>query len=195
MANKILLTEMDGTPKQIVFADHANDFSPTAANDLRLSTSGNREDVEMQLASVADTAGRQSDKADLGTDRAMTYQVTAAIEFASSGLTAGEVVEFYWAPSFSSTAATANPGGVSGSNSAYAGYSSNLIDSVKQLDFIGYMSVTGQATTTVQIASIGILAPAERYGTLVVKNESGASLHSDDVEMHVVFDPIVNEIQ
>src|SRR5688572_1765944 len=42
-ASKQLITEMDGTPKQIVFADHAGDFNPTAANDLRKTTDGTHE--------------------------------------------------------------------------------------------------------------------------------------------------------
>ena len=37
MVNKILITEMDSTPEQISFADHADDFSPTALNNLQFS--------------------------------------------------------------------------------------------------------------------------------------------------------------
>ena len=95
MANKILIAVQDGTPPQISFADHSNDFSPTAANNLEVGTPT---DVNMQLASVADDAARQSDKADLGAVRAKEYGVRAAIEFAATP-TAGAVVEFYWAPS------------------------------------------------------------------------------------------------
>jgi len=86
-------------------------------------------------------------------------------------------------------------GGTTGSDAAYAGYSSNLSESVKQLQFIGVMSVTVQVTTTVQIAIVGVFSPAERYGSLVVKNESGAALHSDGVETHIVLDPIIPEVQ
>lgn len=195
MVAKILVTEQDGTPKQIVFADHATDFSPTAANDLRISTDGSNEtDVQLDLTSVADTAARQSAKVDLGANRAALYSIRAAFELAATP-TAGEVIELYWAPSHSATAGTGNPANTSGSDAAYTGYSSNLSDSVKQLERIGTFVCTAQATTTVQVAECGIFSPTERYGSLIVKNESGAAFHSDAVESHIVFDPIVDESQ
>ena len=119
MANEILLKQ--GT--QIVFADHAGDFSPATANDLQQGTPTT---VQLATASVADAAARQSAKVDLGATRAATYNVMAAFEMAVSGLTAGLTLELYWAPSSDATAANSNPGGVSGSDSAYSGYSSNL---------------------------------------------------------------------
>jgi len=191
MANKILITEMNGTPPHISFANHAGDFSPAAANSLEFGTPT---DCEIVLASLADTAAAQSAKVDLGANRAQAYKVRAAFEFAATP-TAGDVVELYWGASSSSTAANGNPGGVSGSASAYAGYSSNLSASVKQLDFIGNFVCTAQTTPTVQVAEVSIFIPSERYGVLVVKNESAAAFHSDDVESHVVFDPIVPEVQ
>lgn len=180
------------TGTQIVFADHAGDFSPAAANDLQQGTPTT---AQLSLASVADDAARESAKVDLGATRAAAYHVAAALEFASSGLTAGETVVMYWAPSPDATAANGNPGGVSGSDGAYDGYGTNLDASLRQLTRIGTFVVTADATGTVQIASVGALVPPERYGTLVVVNRSGAALHSDDVEMHVVLTPIVDEIQ
>ena len=191
MANKILITEMDSTPEQISFADHAGDFSPTAANDLQFSTPTT---CQLSLVDVADGAARQSAKVDLGTKRAQAYKVRAAFELAATP-TAGDVIELYWAPSSSSTAATGNAANVSGSDAAYSGYSSNLAQSVKQLDFIGGFVCTVQATGTIQVAEVAVFSPTERYGSLVVKDESGAAFHSDDVECHVVFDPIVPEVQ
>lgn len=173
----------------ISFADHANDFSP--ANNIELGTPV---DVAIQLASVANNAARQSAKADLGANRAMVYEVWAAFELAATP-TAGNVIELWWAPSPNSTAANANPGGVSGSNAAYSGYSSNLDASIKQLQFIGDFVCTAQATGTVQIARVGLLIPKHRYGSLVVYNKSGAAFHSDDVECNVVFYPQVYQVQ
>lgn len=188
MPNEVLLKV--GT--QIVFADHAGDFSPAAGSSLE---QGTPTDVQLSLASVADTAARQSAKVDLGATRAHLYSCMAAIEFASSGLTANSVVTMYWAPSPDATAANGNPAGISGSDAAYTGYSSNLADSLHQLVRIGDFVVTGQATTTVQVAAVGVFAPQERYGSLVVENNSGAAIHSDDVECHVVLTPVVTEIQ
>ena len=191
MTNKILVSEQDGTPKQISFADHANDFNPAAGTSLEFGTPT---DCQIQLASVADGAGRQSVKADLGAERAEVYKVRAAFEMAATP-TAGDVIELYWAPSSSSTAANGNAANVTGADAAYAGYSANLAASVKQLDFIGVFVCTAQTTATVQVGEVGYFTPAERYGSLVVKNESGAAFHSDDVECHVVFDPIIQEVQ
>lgn len=194
MPNKVLLQEMDGTPKQMVFADTGGDFAPTTANDLRDATAGNRTNVQLALASVADTAARQSAKADLGADRAPAYNVRAAFELAATPA-AGDVIELYAGFSQSGTAANGNPANLTGSDAAYAGYSANLAASVKQLVFIGSFVCTAQATATIQVAEIGILVPLERYMILVVKNESNAAFHSDDVECHVVLDPIVQEVQ
>jgi hypothetical protein len=193
MANKVLVQEIDGLPAQITFADFGGDFNPTAANDLRHASAV---DVECQvsLASLADGAARQSAKVDLGANRASDYHVRCAFELAATP-TAGDVIELYWAPSQHATAGTGNPGGVTGADAAYTGYSANLAAAVKQLVFIGVFVCTAQATATVQVAEVGIFAPPERYGSLVIKNESNAALHSDDVESHVVFDPIVPEIQ
>jgi len=193
MANKALLQEIDGAPPQITFADHAIDYNPTAANDLRHASAVDTE-VQLDLTGLADGAARQSAKVDLGEHRAALYAVRGAFEMAATP-TAGELIELYWAPSQSATAGTGNPGGVSGSDAAYAGYSSNLAESVLQLIYIGSFVCTVQVATTVQIGEVGVFSPTERYGSLIVKNESGAAFHSDAVESHVVFDPIVDELQ
>lgn len=192
MANKILLDEFDGTPAQITFRD-TTDYSPTAANDLRHASATDTE-VQIDCTSLSDTAARQSAKADLGAIRAPLYHCRAAIEFAATP-TAGEVVELYWAPSQHATAGTGNPGNATGADAVYAGYSSNLADSIKQLQLIGYFVNTAQATSTVQVAEVGLFEPAERYGSLIVKNESGAAFHSDMVETAFYFDPVYPEIQ
>lgn len=179
------------TGTQLSFADHAGDFAPAAANSLE---QGTPTDVQLSLASLADGAARESAKFDLGATRADWYDVVAAFEFAATP-TAGDVVELYigWSPD--ATAANGNPGGLSGSDADYTGYSTNLAASVRQLDRIGTFVVTADTTGTVQIAKAGLFTPKERYGILVVKNESAAALHSDDVESHVVFDPVIAEIQ
>lgn len=192
--SKTLITEMDGTPKSIVFGDHSGDFSPTTANDLRDSTSANRTNCQISCASLANSSGRQSAKVDLGSTRALMYMVRAAFEIAATP-TAGNTIDLYWAPSQSSTAANGNVGNVSGSDAAYAGYSSNLSATLPQLIYIGSFVCTAQATATIQVGRVGIFMPPERYGSLIIVNSSGAALHSDDVEIHVVFDPIVPQGQ
>lgn len=172
----------------IVLAD-STDYSPAAVNNL-----GARTD-QLDLTSLAAGAARQSDKFDFGATRARRYNMMAAIEPASAPA-AGEQIDFYLAFSPNGTAANANPGGISGSDSAYTGYSANLDDSLKQLMFIGSMTMTVQATPTVQIAQIGIILPPERYAALVVDNSMAAdNLVANAVEMSVLITPIVDEIQ
>lgn len=193
MASKALLDEFDGTPAQITFRD-VTDFSPATNNDYR---HGSAVDVECQLdtTGVANAAARQSDKVDLGAVRAPAYALRGVSELAATP-TAGNVIGFYWAPSNSGTAARGNPGGVSGADGAYTGDSSNLSAGLRQLDFIGNFICTEVATAEgVQKGEIGILVPKERYGSLVVVNESGAAFHSDAVETHYVLDPIYIEQQ
>ena len=157
--------------------------SPAAANDLGGDTD------QIDLTSVADTAARESAKIDFGASRARIIYVYAAFEFAATPV-AGEVVELYFAPSISATASAANPGGVSGSDGAYTGTSgSTLAESVLQLQKIGEFICTDDATGTVQISYVGSFIPPTRYGTIVVKNESGAAFHSDVVETSILLTP------
>ena len=192
MANKVLLDEQDGTPVQICFRD-VTDFSPTAANDLRKGTPTYG---QLLLEGVLNTAYRQSAKVDLGAIRAPAYAVRGAFEIAATPV-AGETIALYWAPSSSATAGTGNAGAVSGVDSAYTGYSSNADASVRQLELIGVGVVTAQATPTIQVIEfIGRLYPGERYGSLVLKNDSDALFFAtDSAEFPVVLDPIYEEIQ
>ena len=177
---------------QICFADFDGDFSAAAGTDLEVAGATQ---IEMNTASVADGAGVNSDKLDLGATRAPSYSVMAAIEFAAS-VVAGNTVDLYWAPSTQSTAANGNPGGVDGSDGAYTGTTgSTVAESVLQLHYIGSFITTDDATTTVQVAYVGSFTPTERYGTLVLVNNSGVALHSDDVETHVVFNPNIPQGQ
>lgn len=193
MANKVLIQEMDNTPVQLAFANFAGDFSPTAANDLRQGTDT---EVELVLLNLANAAAAQSAQGDLGEHRAGEYAAVACIEMHVAAATAGATVELYWNASASSTAATGNMGGASGSAAAYSGYSADLADSVKQLILIGTMTMTDDAVDSVQIGMVGILRPPHRYGSLIVKNESGQTVcDTDDIEAHIVLNPIIPEIQ
>lgn len=172
----------------IVLAD-TTDHAPATANNL-----GTRTD-QIDLTSVANAAARQSAKVDFGANRAPLYNLACAFELAATP-TAGNVINIYLAPSNSGTASTGNPGGVSGSDAAYSGYSSNLAASLKQLMFLGSFICTAQATGTVQLqTSVATFTPPERYGTIVVENQSGAAFHSDMVESSIVLAPVEHQVQ
>ena len=193
MPNKILVQEMDNTPPQLAFANFAGDFSPSATNDLRL---GIDIEVELVLLNLTDGSAAQSAKGDLSENRADEYGVTALIEMQVASAIAGEVIEFYWNASPSAVAANANMGNASGSAAAYSGYSSDLVDAVKQLIFIGAMVMTDDVVDSAQIGYVGKFSPPHRYGSLIVKNEAGATIcDTDDIEAHVTLSPIIPEIQ
>jgi len=181
MATDILIA--DGTA--IVIAD-TTDY----AGDL-----GTRTD-QILLEALTNTSARQSAKIDLGAARADRFAVFAALEFqvAPVSLT---VVEFYWGPSPSTTAGTANPGGLTGADAAYTGTASDsLLDSLSQLLHIGNLVCTADATTVVQFQRIGTIHGAMRYGSLVVHNLSGQSLlTADAVEMGVALYPLKAQSQ
>ena len=146
-------------------------------------------DAAITLASLSNAGGRQSVKLDLGATIASTIAVKADFEIAATP-TAGATIDLYWAPSSSATAGTDNPGGVNGTDSNYTGYSSNVAASAQQLIFLGSFICTSQATSTVQKMIIGVFRPTNRYGSLVVVNNSGAALHSSDTNMNVTFTPL-----
>jgi len=182
MANEVL--QKNGTA--VVFAD-TTDYSSTVSSLTRTD--------QIDLTSVASAAARQSAQADFGATRARQYKVMVGIEYAVAPAS-GVVCDFYLAPSPSITAANANPGGVSGSDAAYTGTAGDsLADSLKQLDYIGSLVLTADATTTVQYGSIGMVSDTTRYNSIVVVNNGGQALVSDAVEMYVAFVPVIDEVQ
>lgn len=193
MPNKLLITEMDDTPKQLSFANHAGDFSPSAGNSLE---KGTPEDVELVLLNLANGAAVQSDKVDLGANWAEEYAFSALVEMQVAAATARGVVQFWWNASSSATAATGNMGGASGSVGAYDGYSADLTDAVNQLIYIGEMLMTDDAVDSAQTGFVGILKPPHRYGSLIVVNNCGQTIcDTDDIEAHVVGSPVTQELQ
>lgn len=89
-----------------------------------------------------------------------------------------------------------NPNGADG---AYTGTGADsLEDSVKQLVYIGsHVCTTDDTADTpnIQTGEIGILRPTSQYGSLVMVNNMTGAMHSDDIETHIVADPIIPESQ
>lgn len=195
MATEIL--QKSGNP--ISFADHAGDFGPTAAYVIEHDTPT---DVQLSLASVAAAASRQSAQADFGATRAAAYAIHVCLEVASAAAVSLETVDFYWNASPNSTAANGNSGGCSGTAEAYTGTSQGSVsESLKQLIYLGSHVATIDDTADsppVQISQINsnsLFYPPTRYGSLVVVNNLTGNFHSDDVEMAVVFSPVIDESQ
>ena len=193
MPNKVLLTEMDDTPPQLAFANFAGDFSPTAGNDLRKGTDTQ---VELVLLNLANNAAAQSAKGDLGANFAERYDCRACIEMQVAAATADLEVGFFWSGSNSSTAATGNDGGASGSAAAYTGYNTDIATSLGQVDQIGFMPMSAEGVDSVQIGKPGSLFPSDRYGMMIPFNKCGQTIcDTDDIEAHIVLSPVILEIQ
>lgn len=177
-------------PTQIVFADFAGDFSPATVSDYRFGTPT---EVQFSMAGVLNGAARESAKVDLGENFAVAYQVDAVNEFAATPVTT-KVVLYKWAPSPIATAANGNPMSINGVDSDASSGTGTQDELLNAIPIIGNFVCTADKTPQIQSQPVGILAPSHRYGILVVNNESGADMHSDDVEMHVIFTPIIPNV-
>ena len=157
-------------------------------------TRGIPTDVVFSFNGVLDAGGQQSAKCDLGASRHSQYEVMASIEVGTTGLTSGGTVDFYWAPSTSSTQANGNVMGNSGASGAAADgdtpVNTTVAEFVAACDYIGSLSV-GDDQSTVQTGFVGVFSPSSRYGQLVAVNNTGATTVASDAEHHVVFNPIV----
>lgn len=184
MSNNILYVV--GTP--IVVANST--YSPGANTTL-----GTRTD-DIDVASLAAAAARQSDKLDFTATRAPWYDVRITFEIAADP-TVGGSVDLYMSPSHSGTAAIGNMGLCSGADGAYAatgGYT--LTELLAHLHFIGAVPVAVQNDTDgVQIAHVGLFSPTARYGCLVVVNSCSQAFHSDSIECAVLFEPVIPQVQ
>ena len=181
---------------QLVFADHAGDYvGGTGNNSLEIASST---DVQLAPGALAAAAARQSTKVDLGANRAREYSVMMSFELASDPAANGKV-DLFWSPSVDSSAAVANGGGCSGADSAYTGYAaSTLAEGIRNLIPIGNVqtAVMNDGDGVPQLEYVGVFSPPDRYGNLVVQNNTSVAFHSDDVEFAVSFNPsLVPEIE
>lgn len=187
MANEVLVKE--GTH---IGLGVSGSFSPADAGTQWVSSIG----VVLTLSALADGAGRQSDKMDLGATRARRYALLAAVDFTGETPTSGEILHYYWLPSTSTTQGTGNVAGNSGADAAAPGGalgSITLAEFALQGIFIG--SFVNHDGAVVQNGPVGVFEPPTRYGQLLVINDSGDALEADDVENHHALIPIVDEVQ
>jgi hypothetical protein len=189
VANEVL--QKLGTQKRFCVS---GSFSPAAGGtNWTIATPDN---VVLTLASLASGSARQSDKVDLGATRARAYELLGCVDFTGETPSATGQVDYYWAPSVSSTAATGNVAGNNGVDAACPGGalgSITLAEFLKMCIYIGSLYTHDGAV--VQNGFVGILYPPGRYGQLIVVNNGGDVFENDDVENHQVLNPIVDEIQ
>lgn len=156
---------------------------------------GTPTDVALTLNAVASAAARQSLKCDLGATRAAAYTLLGTVDYTGETPSATGRIDYYWAPSTSTTQADANVAGNSGADAACpdgALGSITLAEFLKQCVFIGSLFTHDGAV--VQNGFVGILCPPTRYGQLIVVNNGGDAFEADDVEAHQLLVPIVDEV-
>lgn len=143
----------------------------------------------LTLTSLANDAGRQGVKGDLGAN----WPVQCNVHFetaATSAATDGSPVELYWAASTSATAGTANPG----SNLTGADAAVTAPDQVKrQLLFLGPLVLSNTVGTAAQSQRFTLFPPT-RYGFPVVVNKSGVALSATASLHKITVTGIVDEI-
>ena len=196
-ANEILIQDVAGSSlSPIVFGVDAELDPADDGTNLTDDIGTDTVDVEIDLDAIATAEARQSAKADLGATRALYYNVMASIDFTDETPTDGAVVEFYWAPSTNATAANGNIDGNSGTD---ADVPSGVVSGVSDDEFVKHCVFIGILTTNadggVVTGYVGRLSPPTRYGQLIVFNKSGDVFEADAVESHVVFMPLVHELQ
>lgn len=172
----------------------SSSYSPTAANDL---SSGTPTVVDLSLgggSGMAATEAMNSDQVDLGATLPLFIDVFAAIEWFAA-VTAGGTVDFYWSASSNSVVTDGNPGKPDGVDGDYTGDGGGTVaESVPQMLPIGSMVVTDLAG--VQIAQVGTFVPRQRYGQLIVVNNTSTTLcGTDDIESSVLFSGYTEEVQ
>lgn len=153
-------------------------------------------DAAITLASLANgngttTGARQAATLDLGALWAARWRVITNFELAATP-TAGNVITL-WGSWTSATGA--GLGNTSGTDSSYTGYSSNIDNALKHLEFLGAHVCTSQATTTVQKMLVGTIFPKGRYLNLVVDNRSGAAFHSTDTNQSITLLPLEDSVE
>lgn len=152
----------------------ANPNNITMASGSAIAWKSSGGDYALTCTSVTNGNGRQGAKGDLGATRAESYDALLTFSVGSAA-TNGTQIELYWASSPSATAGTSNPGGTSGTDATF----NTTPDEYKlQLQFIGSMVLSNNASTGVQTQWIGPFVPKHRYGMPVVYNKSGQTLGS-----------------
>lgn len=185
MANESDL-KYDGN--QLLFADHAADFSSGTPNTGSYSLLvGTQTDVQLDLTNLAASGGaRESAKtASLGDPRVSMYRVDACLQFETAP-TDGKEVSFYWAGSPSSTSGTGNPGALTGVDAAYTATTGSLA----QMQYIGSLMCRNNV---INIGYVGTFRPDHQYGILVVVNNADQALKSTATAMnetHITLTPL-----
>jgi hypothetical protein len=146
-------------------------------------------DYGITLTSLANGAGAEGAKGDLGANRARLYSVLFTSSVGSAA-TAGNEIELWWGASTSSVSGTSNPGNLSGVSGAYSSPDEYKL----QLTYIGSLILSNAAGTAVQKQTL-VFSPPTRYGMPAVVNKSGQTLGSTAADHQIVITPIEEAVE
>lgn len=175
-----------------VFTFRSASYSPTAINDIDPAGSTT---VDLTLSSIVAGAAKHSDQFDFGEPRGQRYSLKAAIEWFAA-VTSGGTVDFYMVYSNNATVTDGLTGRefTDGVDGAVVTTNATVAEFVAQLHYVGSFVNNGYAG--VQIADCGIFSPRDRYGSLVVVNNTDATLcGTDDIESCIVMSELNDDIQ
>ncbi len=171
--------------------DTATPFLPATAVNSIIRTESDPTEVDIDLTGVAASGGaRESDKTDLTTPWAELWAVHACLEFETAP-TDGGAVHFYWGASPITTAATGNPGGLTGTDAGFT----DTVGNLGQMQRIGSLTVRNNV---INIGKVGIFTPQFQYGILLVVNQADQALRSTATAMdetHITMTEMIREIQ
>ena len=152
---------------------------------------------DLDLTDLLFGAARQGVKIDLGAQRARKYVITLCIEMKTAEPPqSSETIDLYWGPSHALAAATANVGGLVGTDAAYTGTAAGSFeDSLNQLQRIGGLELTKDVVSVPQ-RQTWIFEPSLRYGQPVVVNRCDAEdLNNVDAqEMYIRMVPLFDKV-
>lgn len=178
--------------KQLLFADHATDFSTapaTVANSFIIGTPTN---VQMNLSVIAAAAAWESAKtatlADTGTHWPNEWVLGAVMESTATPA-AGGTFDFYWNASPNATAGTGNSGEAAGLDQAIA------VTQLTSLIRIGSMVV--KAAVINKDSNVGTLRLPYLYGSLIMVNNTNVAMvaDADADECFITLTPVIPTAQ
>ncbi len=184
---------VEKTGAQCVLADHLTDFTtPTAKNDFTLA---GYTDVQCDLTSLGNDAGREAAKLDLGAVRAPSYTIDGALESAATPFTTGERIDIYDSPSHNATASDGNLGNMDGVDGAAPSGEGTLDELLQKLDFVGSGIVENTASTVQSMVFNKEWEPAHRYHSFVIVNRATGILIANADEHHITITENLPDIQ
>lgn len=165
----------------------------TAANDIRVGSTSGATAGQLDLTVLAASGGaRAATKVDLGVTQTLKgheWMVNACLEHVATPAEGGSV-DFWWAASENGTAASGNPGGLTGTDAGFTDTAGIL----GQMTFIGSLPLRANI---INIGYVGTFTPPCRYGMLVVINNDAATMFAAAAgdETHIIMTELIDELQ